>query len=107
LHSKNPIPSVKRIDSEDSIHKEARSHLLQKMRNEVDFHHKICFRFEKAYLLGRQGKFKKRQLNLQLIDCISEYSIYIAEDPMSVFYCLFFCIFFNNPDFVEFLRLLI
>ncbi len=82
--------------------------MLNKMRNEVDFHHKICFRFEKVYRLAKSSKdLKRRKLNLPLIDCISEYSIYIAEDPMSIFYCLFFCIYFNNPEFVEFLRLLV
>jgi len=93
-----------RKDSEETIKIEARRHLMIRMRNEVDFHHKMCFRFEKAFRLGRVGNIRKQTLNLELIECISDHSTYIAQDPMSVFYCLFFCIFFNNPEFVEFLR---
>ena len=50
---------------------------------------------------------KRRYLNLEIIDCISEHSAYIEQDPMSIFYCLFFCIFYNNPEMIEFLRQII
>ena len=76
-------------------------------RKEVDFHHKVAYRFEKAYRLGKKVSDRKQSLNLEIIDCISEHSGYIEQDPMALFYCLFFCIYFKNEDLVEFLRNLI
>ena len=32
---------------------------------------------------------------------------YIEQDPMALFYCLFFCIYYRNEELVEFLRSLI
>ena len=32
---------------------------LQKFRREVDFHHKVFYRFEKAYRLGKKQPHKK------------------------------------------------
>ncbi len=93
-----------RKDSEATIKMEVRQLLIAHVRNEVDFHHKICFRFEKAYRLAKVKENKLHVLNLELIECIGQHSGYIAQDPMSIFYCLFFCIYFNNPNFVEFLR---
>jgi len=46
-------------------------------RKEVDFHHKIAYRFEKAYRLGKKVNERKSSLNLEIIDCISEHSGYI------------------------------
>jgi len=76
-------------------------------RTEVDFHHKVAYRFEKAYRLGKKVTERKQSLNLEIIDCISEHAGYIEQDPMALFYCLFFCIYFKNEDLVEFLRQLI
>jgi len=76
-------------------------------RKEVDFHHKIAYRFEKAYRLGKKVNERKASLNLEIIDCISEHSGYIEQDPMALFYCLFFCVYFKNEALVEFLRNLI
>lgn len=50
---------------------------------------------------------RKQTLNLEIIDCISEHSGYIEQDPMALFYCLFFCIYYKNEELVEFLRTLI
>ena len=83
------------------------AHYRDKFRVEVDFHHKICFRFEKVSRLNSKHVEKRKNLNLEIIDCIGEYSGYIEHDPMALFYCLFFCIFYNNPDLIEFLRQLI
>lgn len=44
---------------------------------------------------------------MEIIDIISEHSDYIEQDPLALFYCLYFCIYYNNPDLVEFLRTLI
>jgi len=80
---------------------------LVKFRKEVDFHHKIAYRFEKAYRLNKEKDERKQKLNLDIIECIGEHSDYLEQDPMSLFYCLYFCIYYNNPDLVEFLRMLI
>jgi len=76
-------------------------------QQQVDFHHKIAYRFEKAYLLRRQRTEKGIDLNLEIIRIISDHSDFIQQDPMALFYCLYFCIFYNNPQMVEFLRSLI
>lgn len=47
---------------------------------------------------------KRQGLNLDIIDCLSEHSGYIEQDPMALFYCLFFCIYYKNEELVEFLR---
>jgi len=78
-----------------------------RFRDEVDFHHKIQFRFEKAYRLGKKLPESKRMLNLELIDCVSDFSGYIEHDPMCLFYCLYFCIYYQNKEFLEFVRALI
>lgn len=54
-----------------------REHYLRRFRKEVDFHHKVAYRFEKAYRLGKKMSEKKQSLNLDIIDCISEHSGYI------------------------------
>jgi hypothetical protein len=74
---------------------------------EVDFHHKVAYRFEKAYRLGKKENSKKQTLNLEVIDCIGEHSNYIEQDHMTLFYLLFFCIYYNNQELVDFIRSLI
>ena len=73
----------------------------------VDFHHKVAYRFERAYKIIKIHPEKKNQLNLDIVEAISESSDYIQHDPSSLFFCLYFCIFYNNPDLIEFLRTLI
>ena len=46
-------------------------------------------------------------MNLEVIDLISSYSQYIEYDSMVIYYCLFFCVFYKNPELVEFFRGLI
>ena len=84
-----------------------RDEYMQKFRKEVDFHHKVAYRFEKAYRLGKNQSQKKHALNQEIIDIITDHSDYIDEDKMALFYCLYFCVYYNNPDLVEFLRTLI
>lgn len=74
---------------------------------EVDFHHKVCYRFEKAYRLCKKVNSKQQTLNLEIIECISEYHNYIEQDHMTLFYLLFFCVYYKNKDIVEFIRNLI
>jgi hypothetical protein len=84
-----------------------RREYLKKFKKEVDFHHKIAYRFERAYRLGKKDKSKLYNLNIEIINLLSEYSDYVFHDPISLFYCLYFCIYFNNSFIVEFLRTLI
>lgn len=76
-------------------------------RKEVDFHHKIAYRFEKAYRLGKKMTQKRQELNIDIIDCLSDHSAYMEQDPMAIFYCLFFCIYYNNKELVDFLKSII
>ena len=80
---------------------------LKKFRKEVDFHHKVAYRFEKAYRLGKKMTLKKQALNEEITNIIDEHSSYLEQDPMALFYCLYFCIYYNNPELVEFLKVLI
>ena len=54
-----------------------RREYLSKFRKEVDFHHKVAYRFEKCYRLGKKSPEKKNTLNLEIIEIISEHSDYI------------------------------
>mmetsp|Transcript_30412 Transcript_30412/g.46588 ORF Transcript_30412/g.46588 Transcript_30412/m.46588 type:complete len:137 (+) Transcript_30412:1487-1897(+) len=76
----------------------------EKFKQEVDFHHKVQFRFEKAFRLGTQMPEKRKTLNLEIIDLLSAFSGYIETDPMTLFYCLYFCIFYHNEEMVDLIR---
>ena len=91
----------------DDLDEKIRQDYISKFRKEVDFHHKVAYRFEKAYRLGKKEQSKKNMLNQEIIDIITDHSDYIDQDQMVLFYCLYFCVYYNNPDLVEFLRTLI
>ena len=91
----------------DDESKQLKSFYIQHFSKEVDFHHKVAYRFEKAYRLGKKMQAKKQTLNLEVIDCIGEHSNYIEQDHMALFYLLFFCIYYNNAELVDFVRSLI
>jgi len=80
-----------------------RKEYLKKMRKEVDFHHKVAFRFEKAYRLSKKHPEKEEALNKEIVLIISEHGSYLKYDPMALFYSLFFCIYFKNQKLIEFL----
>jgi len=46
-------------------------------------------------------------MNREILEVISDHSEYLFHDPMTFFYCLYFCIFFRNPEIIEILRTLI
>ncbi len=94
-------------DSDASAMVQIKEAYVSKFRKEVDFHHKIAYRFEKAYRLRKKMVDGPNYLNVEIIECISEHSGYLEQDPMVFFYCLYFCIYYNNPEMVEFLRTLI
>ena len=50
---------------------------------------------------------KKQALNNEITSIIEEHASYLEQDPMALFYCLYFCIYYNNPELVEFLKILI
>ena len=91
----------------DDLDEKIRQDYIAKFRKEVDFHHKVAYRFEKAYRLGKKEQSKKNMLNQEIIDIITDHSDYIDQDQMVLFYCLYFCVYYNNPDLVDFLRTLI
>jgi hypothetical protein len=45
--------------------------MIKKMRGEVDFYHKVAYRFERSYKLGRKQPEKKRELDMEIIDLMS------------------------------------
>ena len=50
---------------------------------------------------------KKQTLNNEITTIIEEHAGYLEQDPMALFYCLYFCIYYNNPELVKFLNILI
>ena len=51
--------------------------LQKSKRKEVDFHHKVAYRFERAYRIVKIHPEKKNQLNLDIVEVISENSDYV------------------------------
>jgi hypothetical protein len=101
--------NIEGIDDQDQkdLDEKVKEDYLKKFRKEVDFHHKVAYRFEKAYRLGKKMSIKKAALNAEIISIISEHDAYIEQDPMALFYCIYFCIYYNNPEIVEFLKILV
>lgn len=60
-----------------TVDEKIREEYLQKFRKEVDFHHKVAYRYEKAYRLGKKQPQKKKALNMEIIEIISEHGDYI------------------------------
>ena len=73
-------------------------------RNEVDFHHSIAYRFEKAYRLEKSARQTQQTVNLEIIQKIGDFTDYIRQDSMSLFYILYFCIYFKNKQLVPFVK---
>tara|TARA_B110000305_G_C18909438_1_gene390000 strand:- start:39 stop:440 length:402 start_codon:yes stop_codon:yes gene_type:complete len=48
-----------KADLRDHLDENVRSAYLAKFRKEVDFHHKVAYRYEKAYRLGKKQPQKK------------------------------------------------
>ena len=126
LHAGEDGKGRKTNQMEKVLKKEIKDHYLEMFRKEVDFHHKIAYRFEKAYRLGKEAKApvdeeeseggedparararQKMLNNIDIIDCLGHHSDYVEQDPMCLFYCLFFCIYYNNEEILEFLMPLI
>ena len=65
---------------QDNLDEEMRNQYMVKARKEVDFHHKVAYRFEKVYKLGKKQALQKAQvikLNQEIIEVITEHSDYI------------------------------
>ena len=73
--------AIKVYAIEDKIHHEIEDQVkedyLRIFRKEVDFHHKVAYRFEKAYRLGKKMSVKKAALNAEIMQIISEHSSYL------------------------------
>jgi len=41
-------------DLKNAEDQNARSEYLKRFRKEVDFHHKVCYKFEKAYRMAKE-----------------------------------------------------
>lgn len=44
---------------------------------------------------------------MEIIEIISEHSDYVEYEPMTIFYCLYFCIYYKNIHIVTFLKTLV
>jgi len=79
------VPLTRKKDKGDAKSDQAKNEVVRKhyqevFKKEVDFHHKVAYRFEKAYRLGKQMPDKRHSLNLDIIECISEHSGYVEQD---------------------------
>ena len=64
----------------------------------MDFHHQIAYRFEKVYRFERNGKPEQiiKAANNQILLMLSNQIWMLKVDPMILFYCLYFCVFYRN-----------
>jgi len=77
-HVEHQIKVIKLKDEiRDDLDDKIRDEYMMKFRKEVDFHHKVAYRFEKAYRLGKKNPHKRTQLNQEIIDIITDHSDYI------------------------------
>ena len=84
-----------------------RSENLQFNRLEaVDLFHKLAYRFEKVYKLGKEKPEQSKAINLEIINLICENSEEVSRDSTILFYCVFFCIYHANMDIYNFLKTL-
>lgn len=60
-------------NNRDSVKKQPVSRNMR----EVDFHHKIAYRFEKAYRLAKKTGDSRQNLNKDIIECIQEHEAFI------------------------------
>ena len=97
----------KKEEIREEVEQNVRRDYIIAMHREVDFHHKVAYRFEKAYKFSRKHPEKKAALNLEIIDVIMEQSDFVESDPHTLFYCFYFCIYYNNQELVVFLKNLI
>ena len=73
---------------------------------EVDFHHQIAYSFEKA---ARFQADKKPQTiidaaNNEIVKLVDTQSWIIDIDPMIIFYCLYFSVYYQNHYLMDFLE---
>jgi len=82
---------------------------MMAIQKEVDFHHQIAYRFEKSARLRakKKGEDTVNAANKEIILLI-ENQIWIVEiDPMIVFYCLYFVVYYNNEPIYQYIKKLI
>ena len=62
---------------QEEINERIKREYFRKFRKEVDFHHKIAYKYERAYKLGKKSPQKQQELDMEIIDLLSEFSDYI------------------------------
>jgi len=76
-------------------------------KEDVDFLHQIAYCFERSYGLKMAGKEERIiiQSNKEIKDLINGGEWIIKMDPMILFYCLYFCVYYENELLKEYLFL--
>lgn len=77
---------------------------------EVDFHHKIAYAFEKSFRLRENNKPEAvvKAANHEITLLISSQKWVLQRlDPLILFYCLYFSVFYENHESLAFLEDLI
>ena len=60
VQTDNHLKALKgKDDIHDNVDEKVKNEYMQKFRKEVDFHHKVAYRFEKAYRLGKNQPQKR------------------------------------------------
>lgn len=67
---------------------------------QLDARHQIAYAFEKAARLKANQKPDKvvEAANKDILKMLSSQSWVIKADPMLLFYCIYFCVFYKNED---------
>lgn len=72
---------------------------------EVDFHHQIAYRFEKAarFKANKKPAAIINAANSEIIKLIDSGSWIIDIDPMIIFYSIYFSVFYQNTELFTYL----
>lgn len=73
----SPILDENNPEVKDETIQNIKNDYMLKFRKEVDFHHKVAYRFEKSYRLSKNHPEKRETLNEEIVDIIMEHSNYI------------------------------
>mmetsp|Transcript_33505 Transcript_33505/g.51470 ORF Transcript_33505/g.51470 Transcript_33505/m.51470 type:complete len:119 (+) Transcript_33505:848-1204(+) len=68
---------TRKFEIRQDVERKVAEDYLHVSKKEVDFHHKVAYRYEKAYRLSKKNPEKKQALNLDIIEVIRENSDYI------------------------------
>jgi hypothetical protein len=76
---------------------------------EVDYHHQIAYVFEKSFRLRENNKPEAvvKAANVEITQLIAGQTWILQLDPLILFYCLYFSVFYQNEELLSFLKDLI